>query len=169
MCRCTTRAPSQSQLRTAVPQFLATSGRFAVHENKKTVATQMHCPDPGHERVIWFMVPSQVRSQSQFRTRNSQFLSKSSRFVVQNNRKTVWKVQELLHINVQRLWGGLVFKAHRLRLSLNFRLESIKEETGLEVTGEARNLSSTRRAVAGADARVAPPRRHRPIERRSGS
>ena len=30
--------------------------------------------------------------------------------------------------NVQRYRGGLVFKAHRLRVTLNFRLESNNEE-----------------------------------------
>jgi len=35
---------------------------------------------------------------------------------------------QLLYRNVQRLRGGLVFKAHRLCLSLNSRLESNKEE-----------------------------------------
>ena len=34
----------------------------------------------------------------------------------------------LLHINVKRFRGGLVFKAHRLCVSLNSRLESNKEE-----------------------------------------
>jgi len=34
------------------------------------------------------------------------------------------------HINVQRFRGGLVFKAHRLGVSLNSRLESNKEEEG---------------------------------------
>ena len=34
----------------------------------------------------------------------------------------------LLHRNVQRFRGGLVFKAHRLCVSLNSRLESNKEE-----------------------------------------
>jgi len=34
----------------------------------------------------------------------------------------------ILHINVQRFRGGLVFKAHRLCVSFNFRLESNKEE-----------------------------------------
>jgi len=34
----------------------------------------------------------------------------------------------VLHINVQRFRGGLVFKAHRLCVSLNSRLESNKEE-----------------------------------------
>ena len=33
-----------------------------------------------------------------------------------------------LHRNVQRFRGGLVFKAHRLCVSLNSRLESNKEE-----------------------------------------
>ena len=36
--------------------------------------------------------------------------------------------EQLLHINVQRFRGGLVFKAHRLCVSLNSRLESNKEE-----------------------------------------
>ena len=35
---------------------------------------------------------------------------------------------ELLHRNVQRFRGGRVFKAHRLCVSLNSRLESNKEE-----------------------------------------
>ena len=35
-----------------------------------------------------------------------------------------------LYINVQRFRGGLVFKAHRLCVSLNSRLESDKEEEG---------------------------------------
>jgi len=34
---------------------------------------------------------------------------------------------------VQRFRGGLIFKAHRLFVSLNFRLESNKEETHLDV------------------------------------
>ena len=36
--------------------------------------------------------------------------------------------EQLLHINVQRFRGGLVFKAHRICVSLNSRLESNKEE-----------------------------------------
>jgi len=36
--------------------------------------------------------------------------------------------QELLYINVQRFRGGVVFKAHRLCVSLNSRLESNNEE-----------------------------------------
>jgi len=35
------------------------------------------------------------------------------------------------HRNVQRLRGGLVFKAHRLSVSLNSRLESNQEEGDL--------------------------------------
>ena len=35
---------------------------------------------------------------------------------------------QLLHRNVQQFRGGLVFKAHRLCVSLNSRLESNKEE-----------------------------------------
>ena len=36
--------------------------------------------------------------------------------------------EQLLHRNLQRFRGGLVFKAHRLCVSLNSRLESNKEE-----------------------------------------
>jgi len=36
--------------------------------------------------------------------------------------------EQLLHSNVQQFRGGLVFKAHRLCVSLNSRLESNKEE-----------------------------------------
>ena len=36
--------------------------------------------------------------------------------------------EELLHRNVQRFRGGLVFKVHRLCVSLNSRLQSNKEE-----------------------------------------
>jgi len=39
-----------------------------------------------------------------------------------------WFGIELLHRNVQRFRGGLVFKAHRLCISLNSRLESSTEE-----------------------------------------
>jgi len=43
-----------------------------------------------------------------------------------------WRVQGLSFLlHVQRFRGGLVFKAHRLRVSLNSRLESNKEEEGL--------------------------------------
>ena len=38
------------------------------------------------------------------------------------------RMRQLLHRNVQRFRGGLVFKAHRLCVSLNSRLESNKEE-----------------------------------------
>ena len=38
----------------------------------------------------------------------------------------VW--EQLKYINVQRFRGGLVFKAHRLCVSLNSRLESNQEE-----------------------------------------
>ena len=37
-------------------------------------------------------------------------------------------IKVLLYRNVQRFRGGLVFKAHRLCVSLNSRLESNKEE-----------------------------------------
>jgi len=36
--------------------------------------------------------------------------------------------EQTIHRNVQRFRGGLVFKAHRLCVSLNSRLESNKEE-----------------------------------------
>jgi len=38
------------------------------------------------------------------------------------------KPEQLLYRNVQRFRGGLVFKGHRLCVSLNSRLESNKEE-----------------------------------------
>jgi len=38
------------------------------------------------------------------------------------------RADQLLHRNVLRFRGGLVFKAHRLCVSLNSRLESNKEE-----------------------------------------
>ena len=43
---------------------------------------------------------------------------------------THWQVicEQLLHRTVQRIRGGLVFKAHRLCVSLHSRLESHKEE-----------------------------------------
>ena len=41
---------------------------------------------------------------------------------------TDWLFKDVLHRNVQRFRGGLVFKAHRLFVSLNSRLESNKEE-----------------------------------------
>ena len=40
---------------------------------------------------------------------------------------------QLLHRNVQRFRGGLVFKPHRLCVSLNSRLESNKEEADSRV------------------------------------
>jgi len=47
------------------------------------------------------------------------------RFRVQELRFRVWG--ELLHRNVLRFRGGLVFKAHKLCVSLNSRLASNKE------------------------------------------
>ena len=44
------------------------------------------------------------------------------------NMASVQLLEQLLHRNVQRHRGGLVFKAHRLCASLNSRLESNKEE-----------------------------------------
>ena len=43
-------------------------------------------------------------------------------------RSGVTEVCPLLHRNMQRFRGGPVFKAHRLCVSLNSRLESNKEE-----------------------------------------
>jgi len=44
-----------------------------------------------------------------------------------------WRASsQLLHRNVQRFRGGLVFEAHRLCVSLNSRLESNKEEEEVE-------------------------------------
>jgi len=45
----------------------------------------------------------------------------------------VGEIIQLLHINVQRFRGGLVFKVHRLCVSLNSRLESNKEEDAEEM------------------------------------
>ena len=44
----------------------------------------------------------------------------------------MWVIEQLLHRNVQRFRGGLVFKAHRLCVSLNSRLKSNKEEEDLQ-------------------------------------
>jgi len=50
-----------------------------------------------------------------------------------------------LHRNVQRFRGGLVFKAQRLCVSLNCRLESNKEEEKFRVSGSG---SPSRRVSA---------------------
>ena len=50
----------------------------------------------------------------------------------------------VLHINVQRFRGGLVFKAHRLCVSLNSRLESNKEEEGEARGGMAAGVRVTK-------------------------
>jgi len=42
-------------------------------------------------------------------------------------RRTIQSAEQLLHRNVQRFRSGLVFKAHRLCVSLSARLESNKE------------------------------------------
>ena len=44
--------------------------------------------------------------------------------------------------NVQRFRGGLVFKAHRLCVSLNSRLENEKEEEKVGATGAAPRSAS---------------------------
>jgi len=46
--------------------------------------------------------------------------------------------QGLLHRNAQRFRGGLVFKAHRLCVSLNSRLESNNEEEEVGAGGPSR-------------------------------
>ena len=46
--------------------------------------------------------------------------------LLQDHNASIW--EQLLHRNVQRFRGGPVFKAHRLCVSLNSRLESNKEE-----------------------------------------
>ena len=46
------------------------------------------------------------------------------------------QIKQLLYRNVQRFRGGLVFKAHRLSVSFNSRLESNKEEgCGMMIAG----------------------------------
>jgi len=65
-------------------------------------------------------------------------------FLKQNNcpriKATPRVMGRLLHRNVQRFRGGLVFKAHRLCVSLNSRLESNKEE---EVMGPSSSACET--------------------------
>ena len=46
--------------------------------------------------------------------------------------------EQLLHINMQRFRGGLVFKAHRLCVSLNSRLGTNKEEEEYRARAEGR-------------------------------
>ena len=45
--------------------------------------------------------------------------------------------EQLLHRNVQRFRGRLVFKTHRLCVSLNSRLESNKDEGRVSGSGTA--------------------------------
>ena len=59
---------------------------------------------------------------------------------------------QLLYINVQRFRGGLVFKAHRLCVSLNSRLESGNEEEGSEIV--ERSIFCGEFRVQGAGFRV---------------
>ena len=61
--------------------------------------------------------------------------------------RLIHKVHEqLLHRNVQRFRGGLAFKAHRLCVSSNSRLESNKEEEGRAARGaDTWYLAHTRR------------------------
>jgi len=57
--------------------------------------------------------------------------SLTSTFLVERDEEVVEALPdqgEDVHRNVQRFRGGLVFKAHRLCVSLNTRLESNKEE-----------------------------------------
>ena len=51
-------------------------------------------------------------------------------------------LRQLLYRNVQRFRGGLIFKGHRLCVSLKSRLESNKEE-GLRHAGAMRHRFST--------------------------
>ena len=46
----------------------------------------------------------------------------------------VISIEQLFHRDAQRFRGGLVFKAHRLCVSLNSRLQSNKEEEEKDVT-----------------------------------
>ena len=55
--------------------------------------------------------------------------------------------EKLLHINLQRFRGGLVFKAHRLCVSLNSRLESNKEEEEAELAALAASVRDLTRKV----------------------
>ena len=62
-------------------------------------------------------------------------LSKIRRKVTCNNCVVVFKeFEQLLHRNVQRFRGGLVFKAHRLCVSLKSRFESNTEEEEFETS-----------------------------------
>ena len=64
--------------------------------------------------------------------------------------------EQLLHRNVQRSRGGLVFKAHRLCVSLNSRLESNKEEE--EPSGGAARAGTAPRRAHRAPRRARPAR-----------
>ena len=55
--------------------------------------------------------------------------------------------EQLLHINVQRFRGGIVFKAHRLCVSLNSWLESNKEKEEKHLLHSAGEVSQKRLAV----------------------
>ena len=55
---------------------------------------------------------------------------------------------QLLHTNVQRFRGGLVFKAHRLCVSLNCRLESNREEEELPNDNNTTRLRFSNRGVS---------------------
>jgi len=52
---------------------------------------------------------------------------------------SIW--EQLLHINVLRFRGGLVFKAHRLCVSLNSKLESNEEEEDKALMSWARLMN----------------------------
>ena len=52
-------------------------------------------------------------------------------------------VEFSVDINVKRFRGGLVFKAHRLCVSLDSRLESKKEQEEDSITGERLGSAST--------------------------
>jgi len=66
---------------------------------------------------------------------------------------------QLLHRNVQRFRGGLVFKAHRIFVSLNSRLESNKEEKTKYERGRERGRERWIERGRGID--LAPPSQER--------
>ena len=72
----------------------------------------------------------EVSSLHKFRGRWTVHLYWTSCFKTNNDETRCSRTEreQLLHRTVQRFRGGLVFKAHRLCVSLNSRLESNKEE-----------------------------------------
>jgi len=64
------------------------------------------------------------------------------RFRVWKLQKTHIQKQQLLHKNVQRFRGGLVFKAYRLCVSLNSRRESNEEEEDTKTSEQCQSGDS---------------------------